>query len=66
MKLKEKLARDYYDERPEGFGEPTSDFIAGFEKAQELAAEAMSPMLRSMISRSIAAELCRDLGEEEV
>jgi hypothetical protein len=36
VKLKEKLARDYYQERPVGFGEPTSDFLAGFEAAKRL------------------------------
>lgn len=37
MKLKEKLADEYYQNRPEGFGEPIYDFLAGFEKAREMA-----------------------------
>lgn len=37
MKLIEKLVKDYYQDRPEGFGNPTDDFIAGFRKCQDLA-----------------------------
>lgn len=38
MKLIEKKANDYYQERPQGFGTPTEDFMAGFRAARELAA----------------------------
>lgn len=41
MTLKEKLAKQYYIERPDGFGEPTNDFIAGFEKARECIIQAV-------------------------
>lgn len=37
MRLVEWLADEYYQTRPEGFGNPCSDFEAGFNKAIELA-----------------------------
>lgn len=39
MKLLEKLAKDYYQERPDGFGDPREDFMAGFLAAREMAAK---------------------------
>lgn len=37
MKLIEKLADQYYQERPEGFADPREDFMTGFRKAREMA-----------------------------
>lgn len=63
MKLKEKLANDYYQERPEGFGEPTNDFLAGFEKARLLA---INLQLKYLDFDDRLMQELRALGEEEV
>jgi hypothetical protein len=67
MKLKEKLARDYYNERPEGFGEPTNDFIAGFEKARELAQNECMRFVEYESPEVLDIEVrIGEIGEEEV
>lgn len=47
------------------FQASNESFKAGFLACREMAAVEMHPMMRSMLSRSEAAEICRQLGESE-
>lgn len=79
MKLKEKLANDYYQLRPEGFATPTYDFLAGFEMAKEMCARRCGSSvdiskidnpIDSIINCNLQAihdaMICRESGEEEI
>lgn len=43
MKLIEKLSDKYYQDRPQGFGDPRADYEAGFRKAREMITDALPP-----------------------
>jgi len=65
MKLKEKLALEYYKKRIKVGLSPIDDFIAGFEKAREMAIDIQ------LLSRSgdwyvDVLEKLKTLGEQEV
>lgn len=65
MKLIEKLADDYYQDRPEGFGDPREDFMAGFRKACEFAAAQFRTEPESEWEGEYVARKLASLGEEE-
>jgi hypothetical protein len=64
MKLKEKLAEDYAEKRfhgPGSFTDQDEAFIAGFEKAREMAAA----FIESLACDSRVSFLMRQIGEKE-
>lgn len=80
MRLKSKLAREWIKANTTEYGKgivvnkndyavqdaAKQAYLAGFEKARAMAAEAMDPMLLSMITRDYASQLCQEIGEQNI